>query len=229
MNFVNSAQPFGYASSIPETLTVVVSDADSNFAAPRVVVHPTGLPDSIVLLGAGTALRNANPAAPCSVGVRYFNDTAVSVILKLDSVVVQGRSASGAFDISCYSCFWQHPIYRNACAWQNNSGTASIKVGTSVLNINRYATTVATTHLPALSQQLSAVVARSAAGVHLELSEALAAACAEIRLYSLNGQFLALLKPARNLTLPKTAAGMLYVQFVLNDGRALIKTIPLTR
>jgi hypothetical protein len=162
------------------------------------------------------------------VGVRYFADTALTIVLRPDSVLALSRSFGGAFDISCYECFWKRQVYQTGIVWFKNF-TATLKVGADTLRI-KYTNPSTAANTGAFSPEAGSISLRSAAGViRIDLPPRMVAGLGEIRIFSPSGRLISRLEPGSTLFSPGFASGVVYVQFVLRNGESFTRAILLNR
>jgi hypothetical protein len=220
--FLDTAGSYEYGGAKAETVSVYFKDIDSNFSVPQVYFqsNPTIL----------TGLQNTNPAAPCSTGIRYWADSMLTVYLKKDSVITQTRSQSGAFDFTCYSCYWTRQTFRTGKPWAQGMVLVIASPNDTLrINYKMQSTSALQRFDPQL--MMSDIIIRAVNGqMHLILSPQLIKQAKAIRLFAADGRLTASMAPTSLTSIMATpSSGLVCVQIVMHNGSTLSRILPIVR
>ena len=225
--YINGS-PAQVADMLPETLVIRLADPDSNYTVPVILYNDT---EPLTVDGA-TVLEGTDPAPACSIGQVLMAGGESRLILTPATVEYVAPARSGAFDFSCFSCFWSDQEFRKTVPW-GYGDMVTIAVGTDTLRLSNSSGSVMTARQDSpVTGGVSLVTAHGDGRILLRLSGN--DPVAEIALFLPDGRCAALIRPdatARSLLLdaPASAASMRLLRIRFASGRTVARVLPAAR
>jgi hypothetical protein len=215
----------------PETVTVNISDPDSNFRVPQATFNGT----VDLTHNATTTLNGSAPAMACTLGYTQLSDGKVLCVLTSDSVTFTARALTGAFDYSDLCYYWSAQQYRNSQRWYYQSGSVKIWFGADSLLI-KYGSPPVTSLRPANAAAMGELPCTFASGGHITawLPADREHRVTRILVFNQAGRLLYSVNPSPSassvsMTFPKASASLLYVRFVLGNGTTATSVVPFVK
>lgn len=130
-NYINTLP---YEFTTPESLTIFLTDADSNTSIPDLMLKSKSGLFGPLLYGLSYNTVNMGNDVECQIGVAKLNADSVKIILQGDSVLFESNFVLGGLNPICNTCTWTNKKIRFGKAWDIDD-TLIIRTGTDTLNI----------------------------------------------------------------------------------------------
>jgi hypothetical protein len=205
----------------PKDIDITLIDPDGNCIVPQIKLNnSTDLVDS---------LENMHPDTLWSLGYTDLVDTMITMTLTRDSIIISAETRRGAFNPVTYKKSWIKSLFRSSVQWFNKD-QIMIKLGDDSLLIEYDSIPVTVINNVNKNILKELAIQRSGAGLTFTMQPN---TIHQIRVFNLLGRQIVSTRVspgANRVTISlHISSGMLCVEYILTNGKAIRETLPVIR